>query len=326
MLSYNSDKNRHLLGEFMKKAERLNQELIFLSSKKFFNLSDLINEFNISKRTALRDIQELELMGLSFYVENGRNGGYKLINEKLIIPVHFDIGELTSIFFALKSLEALSTTPFEKSYPLLYKKLLATLPLNQKEKILKLLKVVDYHSIPPVNPTNYLTMVLEAILDLKIINILYTQHEKVFKKVLPYNLFYRNGVWFCHALDINNNMFGVYRCDYIKECAINTMKHSYTPEDLKSFLNLYEETYHNIEFKCALTKFGKELFMKKNYPNMRLEEINNQSYIFGCFNKKELDYMVHYLVGLGDNVRIEYPKILKDAYIKKLKKILKKYD
>ena len=73
----------------MKRAERLNQELIFLSSKKSFNLSDLIKEFNISKRTALRDIQDLELMGLPFYVENGRNGGYKLINEKLLIPIHF---------------------------------------------------------------------------------------------------------------------------------------------------------------------------------------------------------------------------------------------
>ena len=221
----------------MKRAERLNQELIFLSSKKSFNLSDLINEFNISKRTALRDIQDLEFMGLPFYVENGRNGGYKLINEKLIIPIHFDIGEITSIFFALKSLELLSTTPFEKSYPLLYKKLLATLPDEQKEKILKLLKVVEYYTISPINPTNYLTIILEAILDLKVLNILYTQHNKISKQILPYNLFYRNGVWFCYALDINNNMFGVYRCDYIEECIIdNNIEHSYTFEDLKKFL------------------------------------------------------------------------------------------
>lgn len=311
----------------MKRAERLNQELIFLSSKKSFNLSDLINEFNISKRTALRDIQDLEAMGLPFYVENGRNGGYKLINEKLIIPVHFDIGEMTSIFFALKSLEALSTTPFEKSYPLLYKKLLATLPLQQKEKILKLLNVVEYYSIPPINPTNYLTIILEAILDLKAINILYTQHKKIFKQILPYNLFYRNGIWFCYALDINNNVFGVYRCDYIKECTIDEkVKHSYTFKDLENFLDSFEGTYHNIEFRCSLTKFGKELFLKKNYPNMKLEEINNQYYMTGSFNEKELEYMIHYLIGLGENVKIEYPEILKNAYIKKLKEILKKYD
>lgn len=44
----------------MKKSERLNQELIFIHRKKQFNLRDLMTEFRISKRTALRDIIELE--------------------------------------------------------------------------------------------------------------------------------------------------------------------------------------------------------------------------------------------------------------------------
>ena len=35
--------------------------------------------------------------------------------------------------------------------------------------------------------------------------------------------------------------------------------------------------------------------------------------------------MIHYLIGLGDNVKIEYPKLLKNAYTKKLKEILKSY-
>ena len=157
---------------------------------------------------------------------------------------------------------------------------------------------------------------MEAILDLKVLNILYTQHNKISKQILPYNLFYRNGVWFCYALDINNNMFGVYRCDYIEECIIdNNIEHSYTFEDLKNFSLSYEGIYHNIEFRCSLTKFGKELFLKKNYPNMRLEEIDNQPYMIGSFNKEELDYMVHYLIGLGDNVKIEYPELVNYSHL-----------
>ena len=74
-------------GKFMKKSERLNKELMFLNNKKSFNLIDLMNEFGISKRTALRDIQDLEELGLSLYVENGRYGGYKIINKDILIPV-----------------------------------------------------------------------------------------------------------------------------------------------------------------------------------------------------------------------------------------------
>ena len=58
---------------------------------------------------------------------------------------------------------------------------------------------------------------------------------------------------------------------------------------------------------------------------MKVEEIDNQPYMIGSFNKEELNYMVHYLIGLEDNVKIEYPELLKNAYIKKLKEILNKY-
>ena len=78
----------------MKKAERLNQELIFLGNKQGFQLKDLMEEFQISKRTALRDVEELEAMGLPFYTENGRYGGYKLINQGLWTPVYFNDEEI----------------------------------------------------------------------------------------------------------------------------------------------------------------------------------------------------------------------------------------
>ena len=189
----------------MKKSERINQELIFLSYRKSFNLSDLMDEFNISKRTALRDIEDLEALGLSFYVENGRYGGYKIVNRNLLTPIYFDNAEITSIFFALKALTMLSATPFEKSYIRIYEKLLATLPQEQQHHILLLLDAVNYFNFPPINISNYLTIMLEAILGLKVLDIVYTQYGYSEKQILVYNLFYRNGIWFSNALDINTD-------------------------------------------------------------------------------------------------------------------------
>ncbi|MDY4011117.1 MAG: HTH domain-containing protein [Fusobacterium gastrosuis] len=65
----------------MKKAERLNQELIFLGSKKYFNIIDLMKEFNISKRTALRDIQDLESMGFLFMLKMAVMAGINYLNK-----------------------------------------------------------------------------------------------------------------------------------------------------------------------------------------------------------------------------------------------------
>ncbi len=310
----------------MKKSERINQELIFLSYRKSFNLSDLMDEFNISKRTALRDIEDLEALGLSFYVENGRYGGYKIVNRNLLTPIYFDNAEITSIFFALKALTMLSATPFEKSYIRIYEKLLATLPQEQQHHILLLLDAVNYFNFPPINISNYLTIMLEAILELKVLDIVYTQYGYSEKQILVYNLFYRNGIWFSNALDINTDTWGIYRCDNIEKCVINSeIKGKYTRKELYTSLEKHENSYHDIPFKCKLTSFGKELFLKDSYSNMRLEIIDDDIFLTGGFNIEELHYMAHYLIGLGDNVIIEYPEILKDAYLNLINRILDYY-
>lgn len=60
----------------MKKDERLIQELLFINSRKRFNLRDLMERFAISKRTALRDIEALERIGVPLYSERGSHGGF----------------------------------------------------------------------------------------------------------------------------------------------------------------------------------------------------------------------------------------------------------
>ncbi len=77
----------------MKKSERLNQELIYLSDKKIFHLKELEDHFSISERTALRDITDLEQLGLSFYTQAGRQVGYHLTNNKLLTPIRFNTQE-----------------------------------------------------------------------------------------------------------------------------------------------------------------------------------------------------------------------------------------
>lgn len=70
----------------MKKSERLNQMLRFINQKQQFTLQDLMQEFHISKRTALRDISSLEEIGAPIYAEYGRYGGYHLLNQMTLPP------------------------------------------------------------------------------------------------------------------------------------------------------------------------------------------------------------------------------------------------
>lgn len=74
---------------FVKKSERINKMLRFINQKKHFTLRDLMREFQISKRTALRDITALEEIGAPIYAEYGRDGGYRLLNQMQLPPISF---------------------------------------------------------------------------------------------------------------------------------------------------------------------------------------------------------------------------------------------
>lgn len=98
-----------------------------------------------------------------------------------------------------------------------------------------------------------------------------------------------------------------------------------TLAELKALQDQYESTYHNIPFKCRLTPFGKELFLKHSYPNMHLEMIDDMPYIVDGYNQAELDYMTHYLVSFGKHLTIEAPEQLKTNYLKQLQAMIAKY-
>ncbi|MFC6170918.1 WYL domain-containing protein [Loigolactobacillus jiayinensis] len=100
---------------------------------------------------------------------------------------------------------------------------------------------------------------------------------------------------------------------------------TYSQAELSQLQADYEHSYHNIPFKCRLTAFGKELFLKNNYPNMTLETIAGVTYLTGGYNREELAYMTHYLITFGEHITIEYPEQLKASYLQQLQTIMHRY-
>ncbi|TKI25974.1 WYL domain-containing protein [Bacillus pumilus] len=310
----------------MKKSERLNQELIFLSDKYSFQLKDLETEFGISKRTALRDMEELESMGLAFYVEPGRHGGYRLVKQSPMVPIYFNTDEVQAIFFALKALDLVSATPFKKSYSQIRQKLFATMSDERKQMITETLDVIHYYNVAPVSEQNHLELILQAMMEDQIVKMTYTQYENKRIRLQFLELFYRNGIWFTKAYDVQNKKWGIYRCDFMKDLIIEEEgSDTFTKEELKAMQVEYEKTYHDISFKCRLTEQGKEKFLKNHYQNMRLEIIDDTPYIMGGYNQEELSYMTHYLISFGKHVKIEYPDELKKSYLTQLQEMMDQY-
>ena len=127
----------------LSKAKRLLDILIFASAKKTFTAQEIADEFNISVRTVHRYIVDLSDMGLPIYAEQGRNGGYKVLTNR-VIP-YFIYGRRSSLhLFAFQSLSYYRDLPFNTEINSVIHKLYSSLQHDAKTKVEKIRSYIAF--------------------------------------------------------------------------------------------------------------------------------------------------------------------------------------
>ncbi|MBY0598040.1 helix-turn-helix transcriptional regulator [Bacillus bingmayongensis] len=307
----------------MKKDERLIQEMIYINSKKNFNLNDLIEEFDISRSTALRDIASLEELGVPLYSEKGSHGGYHVLENQLLPPIYFSNNELYSIFFSLQLLKTLLKTPFDKDYKEIKEKLLAVLPKKQKEMVQEADQVIQFIGTNQKKESPFLGELFSAILNKKVIEISYCRYGNNQRIIQPLRLLITDGNWYCFSWDLDKKEFRNFRCDYIQSVKYKDKESiPFTEEKISSLYRKQFNTQRPFSFKVKVSEKGVEQFYKRIYDNMSLQEEEQNKYIIGTFGEKEIDFLVQYFLSFGKEIKIISPEILRSKYKEYLKDIL----
>lgn len=310
----------------MKKAARLNQELLYLQDKKVFHLQDLKNKFSISERTALRDIQDLEEIGLALYSSPGRSGSYHLLKNSLALPIRFKTEEINAIFFALQSIKEISTSPYSNNYEQIKEKLLTSLPLKLRRQIIAQQNDIHFYSQPSLKQVPFFKNLLKACLDNQLIEARNTQFVTEKQKLQLLDFFYQTGNWFCHAYNLDLKKWFILRLDKFQDVHPLKEHNLLTKSELqKSFLT-YQRQYHYLTYQCLLTSNGESKVHFNHYPDMQILYKDDKIYLQGKFNPEEKNYLVDYFLSLGNDVQVIGPNLLKQAYVAKLKTILGHYN
>ena len=308
--------------KIMKKAERLVQEISYLDNHHYFNLKDLMHEFGISKRTALRDLLALEEVGLAIYSEPGKYGGYHLLNKEPLIPINFTSGEISAIFFAIDALRLLTSNPFQQSYPRIAKRLLNSLPGKQRKVVNRIEQAVDYYRIPPVHHNDLLHQLLEAILDFKLVRFRAKQADKIIQEAQLRRLLYRSGNWFVEGIDVKTNNFFRYRCNLLVQYEKLPKEAPYTFDEFDHRVRQEQKNKQKVNFECELTMAGCEHFLKNHYPGMELKGHR----LIGTYIHEEYQYLLTYLLSYGSEIKVLAPAQLRRDYVQRLREIISWYD
>ena len=101
-MSYYGTFKNFITGRFaVNKSERLHDMMLFLNDKNSFHLADIMRRYCISKSTALRDVASLERIGMPMYTEYGRNGAYRILQNRLLSPILFTLDEVFALYFSM---------------------------------------------------------------------------------------------------------------------------------------------------------------------------------------------------------------------------------
>lgn len=135
----------------MKKVERINTIMRYINNRSHFTISEIIREFNISRSTAIRDIREIEAMGMPLVAEVGRTGGYFVMHNSILPVVRFTDNEVKALFIAFMATRN-QQLPYLKSRQSLAEKLLGLISETQQDDLVLLNQLLLFQGTNPHNP------------------------------------------------------------------------------------------------------------------------------------------------------------------------------
>lgn len=309
----------------MNKSERLNDMMLFLNGKNSFNLRDIMDKYEISKSTALRDVDALEKIGMPIYSQHGRNGYYGILRNRLLSPIVFNIDEVFALYFSMITLRAYETTPFHLNIEKLKGKFESCLSQEKVEMLHRVEKVFSLASVQHANPCQFLSDILQYSNEEKVCDVTYRKNEVDTKYHIQFfNISSAYGQWYATGYNFETDSTQVFRCDKVLRIEENNQYYSKPFSEFMKPSDVLYKKHGAIDFEVEISKNGIDLFHKEHYPSMQLLCENGQYFIRGFYNMGEETFITNYFMYYGENILSIKPITLKNLIIEKVS-IFKNY-
>lgn len=313
----------------MKKFERINTIMRYIQNRGHFTIREISENFNISRSTAIRDIQEIEDMGVPLVTEVGRDGGYFVMKNSLTPHIQFTEDEIKALalaFYASKNQQF----PFLKGPQSLTEKLLAMISDTQKDHLIQLSEAIVFESTNPLN-TNLLELsdqanpelerLLLAYLEANSVRLLLQNQTNMFLSL--YRFYHYHDGWKVQGLDLDKNKLVSIELTDIQEVAIISVSDRYSQAEMNKKLQDLKPTANVILSvnSIAIKQFKK--YHPVNFTIRYLDPFQTTAIIQGFvdidISKNEKDDLVSWILFLGEEIVIKIaPNWLKQQVVERL--------
>lgn len=300
----------------MKKVERINTIMRYINNRSQFTITELMREFNISRSTAIRDIREIEALGMPLVAEVGRDGGYFVMHNSLLPVVRFTDTEVKALFIAFMATRN-AQLPYLKSRQSLAEKLLGLISTNQQDDLVLLNQILLFEGTNPHNPDLLeLSDLPHPMLEKLIQNLLTdsylwitVEEEKIVKSYAIYllHLYHQKGLWLMEGFDLKDEKKKIFPVDALTDVE------SYSPKKRLSRKRILEQlSKQEEEINLVLELGPKAIAQYRKYHPLKASISYTNPYqttallkTFVHVNKlEELAEITNWLLFLGDDIRV----------------------
>lgn len=158
--------------------------------------AELANNLKVSKRTILRDIQDLEDQGVKILAKHGKLGGYQLQESQHNYAIELTESQLSALFLVLNESQSISTLPYKEEISAIIKKCL-NLPYSKMRKTLKRLdRYIKFEQHEHAALPSLFSDLLIYCTERNVMSMEYFDEEQLFtENVIFIGLICENGLW-----------------------------------------------------------------------------------------------------------------------------------
>lgn len=206
--------------ENIKKFERIVHIFFLLQSRSVLPIEELMERFEVTKRTIYRDLRILERAGIPIVHNPG--AGYSIVDGFRLPPARLTEGEVMSVMVAEKIMRNHETESVRRNFEQVLTKIKSSFHTRQKNEIMNLqdkllikekFDAKDY--IPDIMDT-----LLKSSVDKKLTRILYKKAEgdkPSLRTVESIGIFNENGNWYLLAYCHSRHDYRNFRLDRIQK-------------------------------------------------------------------------------------------------------------
>ncbi|HHC9803937.1 TPA: helix-turn-helix transcriptional regulator, partial [Staphylococcus aureus] len=269
--------------------------------------------FNISRSTALRDIKEIEALGVPLYSNPGKNGGYTIIGNRDQTKIAISDEELKALVFTLSSISNVSNLPFQTEYQEILKKLYNN--SNKKELINQYNDLFQYFNEDKYQFKSYklFNEIIRLIIENKSFETCYSQNyiKEQYKGI---GIMYKNHQWYFVVANIESKLVNLLNISKIKELYEMGETQECNDITMQNFQQFMVKNETAIDILIRSNVMGLNILKGYLWSDYMIENIDEETYLFKSkVNAKDIDFIAKLIVTGGVNVKVETPNSLKNA-------------